>query len=271
MFLLDLLRHAFQGWTIHVHTNGHNVKSWFVALAGGMAGRMGPGCRLTLHSGRLPAFLEDAQSHRWLAAFTCFWFTRIICVSPRLQSAIETLGVQRRRIEVAPAFQGIVETSSRSAASPHVEKWLARHWPVFSATALDSPEYGIEVLVDAISRLSSERQGVGCLLMGVSPEAEAAVRLIEQRRLTRSILMLGDVSHAECLHLMSRSTAFIRPTLTDGDSVSVREALALGVPVVASDAVTRPEGTILFATGNADDLMSKLECVIAGNLSDSAQ
>ena len=34
---------------------------------------------------------------------------------------------------------------------------------------------------------------------------------------------------------MSRITIFLRTTLYDGDSISVREALHLGVPVIASD------------------------------------
>jgi glycosyltransferase involved in cell wall biosynthesis len=260
-----------RGWTIHIHTNGHNVKSWLVALAGGALGCFGPDRRLTLHSGKLPDFLDAARWHRWLAGTVCFMFPRVTCVSPRLRSALETIGVPCSRIDVAPAYQGVADASREAAPSPRIEKWLARHWPVFSATALNSPEYGVETLIDAIGRLAKIRPDVGCVLMGVGVEAETALRLIEERQLKQSILPLGDIGHAECLHLMSRSTAFIRPTLTDGDSVSVREALALGVPVIASNAVTRPNGTILFESGNSDDLMRKLECVIAGNSTDSAQ
>ena len=38
---------------------------------------------------------------------------------------------------------------------------------------------------------------------------------------------------------------YLRPSRTDGDAVSVREALGAGRPVIASDAVTRPEGVKL--------------------------
>ena len=102
-------------------------------------------------------------------------------------------------------------------------------------------------------------------------EAKAIRRLIEERNLTRSVLMLGDVPHEECLHVMSRSAAFVRPTFTDGDSISVREALALGVPVIASDAVARPHGTVLFETANPQDLMQKMECALEGCLQNSAR
>lgn len=46
--------------------------------------------------------------------------------------------------------------------------------------------------------------------------------------------------------LLKRTLMYLRPTSTDGNSVAVLEALERGVPVVASDAVTRPRGVILY-------------------------
>lgn len=45
----------------------------------------------------------------------------------------------------------------------------------------------------------------------------------------------------------------LRPTLTDGDALTVREALYLNKIVIASDVVDRPKGTILY---NVNDNMS---------------
>lgn len=46
--------------------------------------------------------------------------------------------------------------------------------------------------------------------------------------------------------LLEYIDGMIRNTVTDGDSVSVREGLSAGVPVFASDCVSRPSGTILY-------------------------
>jgi glycosyltransferase involved in cell wall biosynthesis len=62
---------------------------------------------------------------------------------------------------------------------------------------------------------------------------------------------------------MSACDVFLRPTLEDGDSISVREALSLGVPVVASRVGARPAGAILFQPGCVDDMLAKLELAIA--------
>jgi len=270
-FMFNLLKHSLRGWTIHIHTNGHNLKSWLVALAGGLAGRFGCGSVLTLHSGKMPDYVAAKRNRQWLARMTCRTFKQITCVSPRLGQTVETLGVPRPRIKVSPAFGGVTELSGRWVLSPSFEKWFERHHPVFSATASNRPEYGAELLVDAVARLQNQRKDAGCLLIGLGEEAKAVRSLIEQRNLTRSVLLLGDVPHGECLHVISRSAAFVRPTFTDGDSISVREALALGVPVIASDAAVRPAGTVLFETGNPDDLIKKMECVLEGSLQDSAR
>jgi len=57
--------------------------------------------------------------------------------------------------------------------------------------------------------------------------------------------------------LIEASDIMIRPTQTDGDALSVREALFLGKAVLASDVVSRPEGTSLYQKNNAEDLYNK--------------
>lgn len=46
--------------------------------------------------------------------------------------------------------------------------------------------------------------------------------------------------------LLKNVDVFVRNTSTDGDALSVKEALYLGLPALCSDVVDRPAGTILF-------------------------
>ena len=62
---------------------------------------------------------------------------------------------------------------------------------------------------------------------------------------------------------MNRSSLFLRPTRYDGDSLSVREALAMGVRVVASATDFRPPGVTLYQTDSFDDLLAKVTGVLA--------
>ena len=50
----------------------------------------------------------------------------------------------------------------------------------------------------------------------------------------------------------------IRNTATDGDSLSVRESLYLGLPTLVTDRVDRPEGCVLFQYNNKESLAKAL-------------
>ena len=62
---------------------------------------------------------------------------------------------------------------------------------------------------------------------------------------------------------MQQSDIIVRPTNTDGDSLTIREGLFLNKKVLASDVVKRPEGVILFKNRNLNDMEEKLEKLIA--------
>lgn len=51
---------------------------------------------------------------------------------------------------------------------------------------------------------------------------------------------------------MPALSVFVRPTTTDGDALSIREAISLGVPVVASSVVSRPGSCRTFPLGDRE-------------------
>ncbi len=261
-FGIVMLRHAWQGWTLHLHTNGHNWKSWLLALGCGLAGQASGGGLLTLHSGMAPGYLRAAPLwRRKLAAFVCSLYTRIICVSDEIRSAILSLGLAADRTAIVPAC--LKTERPEASLDPSILAWIARHQPLFSTALFFRPEYGFDLLVTAVARLRLRYPSVGCLVMGSGEQQEEAERQIHETGLEENVLLLGDVNHDLCLALMSVSDVFLRTTLEDGDSTSVREALSLGVPVVASRIGTRPAGAILFQPGDVGEMLSKIDLAMA--------
>jgi glycosyltransferase involved in cell wall biosynthesis len=261
-FGIALLRYALQGWTLHLHTNGHNWKSWLLALGCGLAGQSSGGCVLTLHSGMSPAYLGTASVwRRRLAGLTCLLYSRIICVSPGIRNGVVSLGVPRQRTEIVPAC--LKTERPQITLEPLLEAWIGRHRPLFSTALFFRPEYGFDLLVAGLARLRVRYPSFGCLVMGSGGQRAEAERRIHELGLEENVLIVGDVVHDVCLTLISISHVFIRATLEDGDSISVREALALGVPVVASRVGMRPDGVILFPPGDVDEMVSKIELALA--------
>ena len=85
----------------------------------------------------------------------------------------------------------------------------------------------------------------------------------EHAALAGDLVQAGQLPHATVLAAMRRLDVFVRPTYFDGDASSVREALALGVPVVASDTDFRPEGVLVFRRGDVDALSEALRLALA--------
>lgn len=246
--LREIRAHARRGWTLHLHTNGHNRKSWLLALACAAAGRDAPARVVTLHSGMVPGYLAGGAAARLLARLALAGYGRVLCVNSRIREAVAALGVDRRRLATAPAY---LETPPPREVPPEaLQAWLEDHHPVVSTALFFRPEYGFEVLVEALRSLKTRHPGLGCLVLGSGEQEPEASRRLAAEGMEEWVLLAGDVSHPLCLALIARSDLFVRPTLADGDALSVREALALGVPVVASDVGHRPRGVRLFRAGD---------------------
>jgi glycosyltransferase involved in cell wall biosynthesis len=260
-FVRQLFFHVSEGWTLNVHTNGHNPKSWLIALICGIASQWGPPATLTLHSGGVPLYLGGGpQRRRFVARLACAMYSRIICVNPEIALSISRLGVPDTTLEIAPAF---LPFEAPDVAVPEtIDTWIRQHSPVLSTAMFFRREYGFELLLDAVKELKPVHRDLGCVVMGDGEHRDSAERAVERAGLSDSVLLTGDLEHEMCLSLIATSDVFVRPTFMDGDAISVREALALGVPVVASNVGTRPEGTTLFEVGNRGQLVEGIEDVL---------
>jgi glycosyltransferase involved in cell wall biosynthesis len=107
--------------------------------------------------------------------------------------------------------------------------------------------------------------------MGSCEHGADALECIRQSSLEGHMLLLGDVEHDRCLSVMGASDLFLRPTLHDGDSLSVREALSLGVPVVASRTGNRPGDVHLFQPGDVDDMVAQALRVLPAAMEATAE
>src|SRR6185503_2016808 len=149
----------------------------------------------------------------------------------RTRAALVDMGVAADKLVVLSGFYGVGEAAS-AAVPPRVEEFLRRHAPVVGAVASIGPEYGLPLVAEATVRLRARYPQLGLLLFGPAT--------FEHADLNGSLLVAGELAHDTALAVMRRMHVFVRPTYFDGDASSVREALALDVPVVASDTDFRP-------------------------------
>ncbi len=251
-----LWQHAFRGWLLHLHTSGNNPMAWAVVAALGVAGRLlGTPRVVTLHSGLIPAYLASA-ANRAAAKLALEPYARVVAVSDAVRTALLECGVPDRKIVVHPAFMAS-QVQPTHAPEP-LEEVRRRRAPLVAFAHHPSPVYGRDVMFRALKIAAEHLPDIGLAVFGPGtdePEFRRAARAAAVEGLVEDF---GELPHGAALALVQRCDVFVRPTTADGDAVSVREALALGVPCVASDAAPRPKGTRLFPCGDAHALAREL-------------
>jgi glycosyltransferase involved in cell wall biosynthesis len=253
-----LARARLEGALVHVHANGHNLKSWYVALACG-----GGRAVLTVHSGLAPGFI---RAHARVVRAAARRYAARVAVNDEIAAALDAVGVGP--VEVCPAFS---PTSLAFRLAPPGLAGLRRaHRPLLCAALAPGPEYGAPVLLDAFARVHAARPSAGLIVYG--PGTRALGPTVRARGLGQAVALLGELDRVRALAVVAAADLFVRPTLADGDALSVREALALGRPVVASDVVARPDPARTFSAGSAAALAEQifLSCATDGERIDAS-
>jgi glycosyltransferase involved in cell wall biosynthesis len=242
-FTALLASYAARGFRVHLHTSGANPKSWALALACAAAARLGKDAPLlTLHSGLCPPWLVQSAVRRTAARAIVEQYGTVIAVSGAIRDALVSCGVEPARIEVVPAFSH--KFLRPGAPPPRLQEVRAQARPLFSAMLAPSPVYGQDVLLRAFAQVRARIPSARLAAYGVGTESLRA----------EGVTGFGELHRPSALALIEASDVFVRPTLVDGDSVSVREALALGRVVVATRAGNRPPEARLVPPGDADAL-----------------
>lgn len=260
--LLQRLRGFVEaGWLVHLHTSGNNRKSWLLAAAVGAPWPAGPRL-ITLHSGLLPEWVGGLAARRVGARVALAGYGRVVAVSEPVRAALARCGVPAERLRVCPAWLG---SQVRPGPVPErVVQARARHWPLLAMAHHPSPVYGRRLMFRALWRLAEEWPAVGLAVFGQGMGSEPFWREAREEGVEGRVEDCGELGHPEALGLLGSCDVFVRPTTHDGDSLSVREALALGVPCVASDVCARPEGTYVFRSGQVEELVAKVREALAG-------
>jgi len=255
--IATILAHVRRGFTPHLHTNGHNRKSWLVVLACTAVAAAGKRrAVVSLGSGLMPAFLDGARaSTRAVARAGLSAAGTVVVRNERARSALEAFGVTPEKVVVLPGFYGVAPEEI-GIPPADVPAFREQHRPLIGAIASLGAEYGIPLLLDAAARLRPKYPRLGLLLLGPDRLDDGCPPWA---------LPVGECERPALLGSMQMLDVFVRPTYFDGDASSVREALALGVRAVASDTAFRPEGVWRFPCGDADALASTIEQALAGH------
>lgn len=207
---------------------------------------------------------------RWMTRFAVRHASAIIGVNAEICEVARQLGAVPKKVHLIPGF--IAPSDDGRGIPSEIEGLLNGGKPILLCAgqvmrAGERDIYGLEVLLEFARLFAAAYPGGKILLitydvLHADPELSRgfATRV---RQLGLADCLVVHHSHAELWPLLKRCDLFLRPTVTDGDANSVREALHFGVPVIASDCVGRPAGVVTFTTGDPRALFERVAGVLA--------
>ena len=142
---------------------------------------------------------------------------------------------------------------------------LDRPSPILLSVGRLEVNKGFPVLVDALRRVSPDLPSSWAwVLVGDGPERAAITAMVRDAGLGSHCRFMGRVSDRDLHSLYSVASWFVHPTLYEGSSLVTLEAMAHGLPVVATrtgglpDKVVDGSSGFLVAPGDAVDLGRRL-------------
>ena len=176
-----------------------------------------------------------------------FWVRsdRIIAISAAVREALITSGVDPARTTVVHSAVDLEATRAIPAAPLHSRFGIPAGAPVAVSVAALTAEKDHRTLIEAARSLHSKRRDLYWLLVGDGPLRPALEAAITASGSTGFVHLAGQVEDPR--PLIAASSVFVSTSTDEGLGTSILDAMALGVPVVA----TRVGGTPELLEGGA--------------------
>lgn len=259
-YLVKVVRFSRSGFTIHGHINAEYFRGLLLTLAAFLIARVCRNrCVLTFHAGIDQPFLSG---WRRIALWPFFWTAfsladAVICNSEAVKQVVHRYRKERLVVPVQAFSRQYLEYQTVPFEAA-LSEFIQGHEPLVTTYVCFRDGFYLEVLLGAMARLVRTRPNIGLVMVGTGERADEIKQEIARLHLTSHIFLAGDAAHDAFMTLLAASAVHLRTPTTDGVSATVLEALALRIPVVASDNGTRPEQAITYDANDAGDLAEKI-------------
>jgi L-malate glycosyltransferase len=161
----------------------------------------------------------------------------VAAISQEVASALVAAGVARERITIIPSgvnCHRFAPPSGELRAAARDELGLEVNEIAVSALGGLETRKGHRHLLDALGELRERRPAIRCLIAGDGSQRAALEEQANRLRLGPNLRLLGSIEDPR--KLFFASDIFVQPSIKEGLGVALLEAMACGLPAVASRA-----------------------------------
>lgn len=165
----------------------------------------------------------------------------IVAPSPAIERELVNDGYDAEHVYFIP--NGVAEvpertpqqrmTAREALGTAHPVLALSKDTKLAVYTGRLSEEKGLTCLVDAWARVLRDRSNTRLWLVGEGPLRDRLAEQIERLHIRGRCVLVGSFDSVE--ELLAAADLFVLPSREEGMSVALLEAMATGLPIVASD------------------------------------
>ena len=111
------------------------------------------------------------------------------------------------------------------------------------------PNYGVDVLLQAFVAAAQKDDSLRLILLGDGSQRDQILSILEKGKLTDKVFLGGRVPNQDLITFFGAANVYVTPSHVDGSSVSLMEAMACGLPTIASDIPANAEWIAAGQTG----------------------
>ncbi|MDZ7268859.1 MAG: glycosyltransferase [candidate division KSB1 bacterium] len=229
--LQQLLR-SHRVTVLHAHVFTANFWGRLAALLAGVPVRI---------SHEHSTFTVDDRLRRGIERVLAPHTSRIVAVSEQLRRRLlaECCLPAEKVVTIHNGLRLPLVTNRQRQNELVAEFGLERFSPLLGAVGRLEVRKNFPLLLQAMTRVRQEFPRAGLLLVGAGPEAEPLQQQAARLGLREHVIFAGQRRQAH--ELLPLLTVFCLPSQTEGISMALLEAMAAGVPVVATAVGGNPE------------------------------
>ncbi|MDO8529603.1 MAG: glycosyltransferase family 4 protein [bacterium] len=131
-----------------------------------------------------------------------------------------------------------------------------------------TPRKGVNYLIEAFKKLSEKHQDIFLQIIGDGDEKNELENLVKELKIENKVEFTGLISHEKLPSYFQSADVFVLPSLNEGMSNAMLEALASGLPIIATDTggtrelVKDGENGFIVKMKDSGDIAEKIERLI---------
>lgn len=202
---------------------------------------------------------QGSAIRRWLSSYAVRHSDVVTTVAVHMNPAVAALGARLDDVSAVPFGVDLERFRLPAAARPAGERLR-----IISTRNL-APLYRIDNLVDAVAALRDKGIAVDLDLVGDGVLRAPLEQQVARLGLSDSVRFHGFVEPSRLAELLGAADIFVTSAISDGNNVSLNEAMACGCFPIATDIpansqwIDQGENGLLYPAGDAVGLAAALE------------